>query len=560
MEILTAGEACRCAQGELADRVAEAPGAQALDQAVAQVAARASTWQARDVRTHCAKEMLCMTLMDASRYGEALRYLNLLLPSCLSRVSEGRDAGSMPAEDRKCLYRTWEALGLCLLNTYQHKLAARAFDVCLFVCRESDARIHDLLLAFLSSPWHPAGGEACAADSQLCICCDARWSSLAPLVGAQDASHLKDDEGSGKLGLCRVKLSLEHAQRDDAKWVEEMALSGLEAEALGHKGHAMYRQRHLIRPASRMLARAVRMASEVLTCIADALSPESTAREQDGDVSQGLPDGNEEAVMASFVGNGRANLDAAETRDGGLAQADAAEEWREQAATVWRDVSATRVIALGTLGDVLLALGSVLQARAVYGSCKVLVQGRAEARSKHSTLACGAQVQQDSRLCASASSREDEEDGGMLGGEAPDEDVKLFNQSIGGLKLPHDLLPSSLPCDMPEADDTGEDESLMDGRCIAALQACLGDTHVRFEEWDAVLACGQRARASAQQLQHARIMCKGSYLIGYGKMMLGLLEEVSLCEERTHKSAKAWEACSRIRANARASRIQDVLL
>ena len=66
-------------------------------------------------------------------------------------------------------------------------------------------------------------------------------------------------------------------------------------------------------------------------------------------------------------------------------------------------------------------------------------------------------------------------------------------------------------------DGEGEDEvdvGEMAGKCLAALTACLGDSHMRFEEWDAVVDAGQRARARALTLRHARIMCKGSYLAG----------------------------------------------
>ena len=67
-------------------------------------------------------------------------------------------------------------------------------------------------------------------------------------------------------------------------------------------------------------------------------------------------------------------------------------------------------------------------------------------------------------------------------------------------------------------DGEGEDEvdvGEMAGKCLAALTACLGDSHMRFEEWDAVVDAGQRARARALTLRHARIMCKGSYLAGW---------------------------------------------
>ena len=47
----------------------------------------------------------------------------------------------------------------------------------------------------------------------------------------------------------------------------------------------------------------------------------------------------------------------------------------------------------------------------------------------------------------------------------------------------------------------------------------------RFEEWEGVVDAGRRARAQAITLHHARIQCKGSYLIGYGIMMLGNLDE-----------------------------------
>ena len=47
----------------------------------------------------------------------------------------------------------------------------------------------------------------------------------------------------------------------------------------------------------------------------------------------------------------------------------------------------------------------------------------------------------------------------------------------------------------------------------------------RFEEWEGVVDAGRRARAQAIKLHHARIQCKGSYLIGYGIMMLGRLDE-----------------------------------
>jgi len=284
---------------------------------------------------------------------------------------------------------------------------------------------------------------------------------------------------------------------DKLEWVDALALRGLEAEALGHKGHALYRQRHLITEALRLLCASVCLSSKVLTSAGRA------------------------------VGQAAARSDGALCTDAPRAAADTGDEWRHEAAVVGRDVSATRVIALGTLGDVCLALGYVRRARVVYSACRILVHARRRerwaARDACSPPHLEVGIDGARRLPAGGAPG----DLAPVGGLAHEwEGWGEAGEALQSLKLPpHQLLAGVLwrgedtVAAADDADAGGEDDD-MDGRCLGALLACLGDSYLRFEEWHAVVECGERARARALQQQHARIMCKGSYLVGYGKMML----------------------------------------
>lgn len=156
---------------------------------------QALRWVPSDKEALEEREALCMMLMEANRYAAALEHLQVLLRCNTSRnfvrpdqtpaesqgkgveegmgggngvASEERDvmqeevggkvAGSEVAgsegdaereDPRVVLFRVWEAIGLCLLNTYQHSSASKVFDVCLFLSRGSTAGACTLLSLFL---------------------------------------------------------------------------------------------------------------------------------------------------------------------------------------------------------------------------------------------------------------------------------------------------------------------------------------------------------------------------------------------------------------------------
>ena len=153
------------------------------------------------------------------------------------------------------------------------------------------------------------------------------------------------------------------------EWVDTMMMVGLEAEALGHKGHALYRQRVLLvkakEEAIRLLTASICLSSGVLSAVCIALSD---VRRGGGDAGKG-DGGQKQNQCAGSQGRERGKGGGHEG-EGAVKEGEQEGGWVEKAEVVRRDVSATRVIALGTLGDVYLALGSVFQARAAYKVCE----------------------------------------------------------------------------------------------------------------------------------------------------------------------------------------------
>ena len=195
-------------------------------------------------------------------------------------------------------------------------MAARAFDVCLFLCRGSGAQLRDLCLAFESVsrgdlPWAASGkGNE-----------NVKWRVLEGLVVAQDVETNEDASISGLHSASAAGSAAgEECPADIWQGIDRMQLLGLEAEALGHKGHALYRQRQQVHGAIKLITGAIQLASQVL------------------------------ASLLSILPSARA----CKVRRSG-------QRALELVQTVQRDVAATRIIALGTLGDIYLALGSVLQ-------------------------------------------------------------------------------------------------------------------------------------------------------------------------------------------------------
>jgi hypothetical protein len=403
--------------------------------------------------------------------------------------------------------------------------------------------------------------------------------------------------GGGEWGVEWLK----RGRGREREWVHRLMFAGLEAEALGHKGHALYRQRRLHKPkeeAIRLLICSIRLSSGVLSAVCRALSPVgSSGREGHG----GTGDEGENARQRER-GKGEGQEGG---KDGGQLGEGGSWSWRERAKVVKRDVSATRVIALGTLGDVYLALGAVFEARAAYKACQMLVpkeqkenecdaetekiirpprqpnvnapqtppseagvfaqsgisseegEGGTEGGRRRAERA-GAGVSEKSReiyiideqarvekallrelhlsedlFDCRARIRSDADRAGMGGGRIGD--VRTENVVGGGVDLEVEVNADVWASDVGDAvnkegkgvdeTDNATDTDEMEGKCQAALTACFGDAHVRFEEFDAAVDAGLRARALAATLQHARIMCKGSYLAGYGLMMQGRLEE-----------------------------------
>ena len=151
--------------------------------------------------------------------------------------------------------------------------------------------------------------------------------------------------------------------------------------------------------------------------------------------------------------------------------------WR-RALTVERDARASRVIALGTLGDIYLSLGRVWDARALYSACRRLVE------SKGPEIL----VTEEEPLVGAVISHAEEE-GGV-------EDVlRLLNLASwwrGGQRwiLERQDKESQEVEGKGDRDETnseqgrgqreGREKGGMSGRCLAALVACLGDAHLRL--------------------------------------------------------------------------------
>ena len=155
--------------------------------------------------------------------------------------------------------------------------------------------------------------------------------------------------------------------------------------------------------------------------------------------------------------------------------------WR-RALTVERDARASRVIALGTLGDIYLSLGRVWDARALYSACRRLVE-----RKGPEIL-----VTEEEPLVGAVISH-GEEEGGV-------EDVlRLLNLASwwrGGERWLLERQDEGPPEVEGDGDrDEAESEQgrgyagrqgtvdrgvAMSGRCLAALVACLGDAHLRL--------------------------------------------------------------------------------
>ena len=155
--------------------------------------------------------------------------------------------------------------------------------------------------------------------------------------------------------------------------------------------------------------------------------------------------------------------------------------WR-RALTVERDARASRVIALGTLGDIYLSLGRVWDARALYSACRRLVE-----RKGPEIL-----VTEEEPLVGAVISH-GEEEGGV-------EDVlRLLNLASwwrGGQRwiLERQDKESQEVEGKGDRDETDSEQGrgyagregtvdrgvAMSGRCLAALVACLGDAHLRL--------------------------------------------------------------------------------
>ena len=206
-------------------------------------------WLASDPRAHAARETLCMTLMNVSRYPDALYHLGILVKCSAARALRTcQEAAAMGdvhqhdlehehehvgcpnprmsvREERICLYRVFEGMGLCLLNTYQHRLAATAFEVCLYLSRGGGVGGgKEAGLRELGEALENAGGSWCQEDR--------KWAVLQELVGVQDVGMIAGvEEGGSGTGNIGGRL-----------WVDRLEMEGLEAEALGHKGHALYRR------------------------------------------------------------------------------------------------------------------------------------------------------------------------------------------------------------------------------------------------------------------------------------------------------------------------------